>query len=347
MTRPGDRAPLVLGNLDCEARWSRVALPARVLSRISAAATLLRFLFDEPIDLWTPATVDPRRVLALPGHPSPRMLTGPQPQAADGAWAAFAERPGPPARDRWAVTAPAALPAARRVNDRRFAAELAQRLGVAPAGAAEVRSLDELARHLAAGGADASPTAQWICKAPLSAAGRDRVIGGGAAPADELERAVARLLQRFGTLMFEPWLERVADLGVCALVDDAGVTRRPPHTMVTSERGGFLGIRLGAPPLSLSQQTQLDAVVDQVGASLAEAGYRGPFAVDAFLHRTRGGEVALRPLCEINGRLSFGWLAAAAAERLGARELGFSPEPPPGATVLVAGAPGDVATWVR
>lgn len=341
-----DERPLVLGNLDCEARWAGVTLPRRVQARISAAATLLRFLFDEPIALWTPAPVDPRRVPALPQAPVPHLVSGPPPRAAHAAWAAFAGQRLPSPRDRYQLGAPASLAVATQVNDRRFAAALERELQLAVPGACEIRSSGELAEHLARGGAHASPTGQWLCKAPLTAAGRDRVLGQG--PLDATcARAATRLLARFSVLLFEPYLERVADLGVCAVATADGVVQRPPHTLLTSARGGFLGIRTGAPPLTSAQSEELTRVVDHAGRALAAAGYRGPFAVDAFVHRALDGRLQLRALCEINARLSFGWIAAALAERLGTRELGFSAEPPPGATVLVAPAPDDAAAWVR
>lgn len=352
---------LVIGNLDCEARWHGAALPRRVLERISAAATLLRYLFDEPIELWTPAPVDPARLRELPGAPPLRLRSSATPPpAARAGWGAFRELATPlldhpldRRLDPRGIAIPAALATARAVNDRRFASALAARANLAPPGAATITSLEELRRHLAAGGADASPTAQWICKAPLSAAGRDRALGQGPIIEGELERALARLLARFAALTFEPWLERTCDLGVCAVVraDAASpVVQRPPHTLLTTPRGGFCGIAQTPPPLTAAQRALLTATVEAAGRALRDAGYLGPFNVDAFLHRDRGGAVHLRPLCEINARLSFGWIAAALAERHGHAELGFSPlaELPAGATVLVAPDAADpIAAWAR
>ncbi len=356
---------LVLGNLDCETRWHGAVLPRRVLGRISAAATLLRYLFDEPIALWTPAPVDPRRLLPLPGaaplelRTSEALPTASASRAA--AWGAFHDRPattaaiataGAAPRDRHRVSLPAPVAIARAVNDRRFAAALAESLGLAPPGAAIISSLDELRRHLAAGGAAASPTEQWICKAPLSAAGRDRVLGQGAELSGEPERALARLLQRFTALTFEPWLDRTCDLGVCAVVrpdaadGSAVLEQRPPHSLLTTARGGFCGISQAPPLLNEPQRDQLSRTVLAAGHALRAAGYFGPYNLDAFIHRDRRGELQLRALCEINARLSFGWIAAALSERYGLGELGFSP-PPDGATVLVAADDDGVAAWAR
>ena len=57
-------------------------------------------------------------------------------------------------------------------------------------------------------------------------------------------------------------------------------------------------------------------------------------AVDAFAYRDGDGTRRFHPLCEINARLTFGWIARALAARLGTRRLGFGP-PPDGALVLI------------
>lgn len=338
----------VVANLDCETRWHGAVLPRRVLERISAAGCLLRYLFEEPVAVWTPAAVDGARLVDLPGAAPLALAHGAPPRGTRAAWGAFRDdalATTTAARDRFAISVPAPIPVARAVNDRRFAAAIAARLGVAPEGAAVIHSLEELRRHLAA-----SQRAPWICKAPLSAAGRDRVIGASPELDGEPARAVERLLVRFGALLFEPWLERTCDLGVCAVVRADRVEQRAPHTLLTTERGGFLGITQAPPPLSSAQREQLSAIVEACGLALRDAGYLGPFNLDAFLYRSAAGDVALRPLCEINARISFGWIAAALAERYQLGALGFSPlaERPVGATLLLRPSEQDpVAAWAH
>jgi hypothetical protein len=337
----------MIGNLDCETRWHGAVLPGRVLERISAAATLTRFLFEESVALWTPVPVDPRRICDFEGAPVPTLHSGPPPSWAAAAWGAFRASPRPTQpRDRYGITIPASIGAARKVNDRRFAAAVANRLEIAPAGAMVIRSVAELGQHLAEDGAAASPTEQWVCKAPLSAAGRDRVVGRGRAIEGECARAIDRLLRRFAALTFEPWLARICDLGVCAIVDPDRVIQRPPHTLLTTPLGGFSGISLTPPTLSPDHHAQLTHTVTAVGEALRDAGYLGPFTVDAFVHLDRQQRLCLRPLCEINARLSFGWIAAALADRYGICELHFAPAPA-NATLLLTADRDGIAAWVR
>jgi hypothetical protein len=315
----------LLGNLDCEARWAGVALPDAVLARISLYATLFAACAprptrpapdDEPHQIWVPAAVDPARLLAPAGWTPPVPRTG-EPVGVELAWAD---------------------PSARAANDRSRTLAIAEALGVALPGARLVGSLAELDAH-AAGFAGR----RWVCKARWTSAARDRAHGSGSRVDGELRVRLGRMLERFGPLVFEPWLDRVADLGVCGQVAAGGeVTLAEPHRMISDARGRFLGIDLV--PVDRALVAALTPVARGAAQRLAvETGYRGPFAVDAFVYRD-GDAQRLHPLCELNARFTFGWIAHALARRLGARRLGFA-APPPGATVLIA--PGDdrVTAW--
>jgi hypothetical protein len=353
----------LLGNLDCEARWAGVALPDSVARRISLYATLFAACAPDaaPHAIWVPAPIDPARLLAHPGwtppvvHVLPRETTaivvasGPRsaraaatdcgdslPPALDSAQPAATAGPdrfAPPFDLAWAA------PSAKAANDRADTLAIAAALGVALPGARLVASLAEI--DDAAAGLAGRP---WICKARWTAAGRDRALGAGP-PEAELRARVARLLTRFGPLVFEPWLDRVTDLGVCGEVTATGdIVLREPHRIATDARGGFLGIEL-EPSLDRAIAATLAATARAAANMVADrTGYRGPFAVDAFVFRDARGTQELHPLCEFNARHSFGWIAWALAARLGARRLGFD-APPPGATVLIAPGEDRVTAW--
>jgi hypothetical protein len=305
----------VLANLDCEARWAGVTLPAAVRARLALYASLLAAFADadDTVEIWAPAAADPARLLAAHGWRPPVVRAGAI-AAPDLAWA------GADARD---------------VNDRRFALALAQAHAAALPGARVLASVDELA-------AAAGP---WIVKAAWTSAGRDRCRGDGA-PTTEQRTRITRLLAAFGPLVCEPWMDRVLDVGACARVaPDGRVTAEPPHGLITDARGAFLGIDLAPPPLLATEHARLAEVVALAGAALHARGYAGPFSVDAFAYRAPDGARHFHPLCEINARYTFGWVAHALRRRLGTTRLGFSPAPA-GATLLVAPGADGVTAWV-
>jgi len=295
-------------NLDCEARWSGLALPAAVRARISLYGALVSALAPvdhDDLEVWTPVAIDPARWLGRP----------------------LAFRTGvPPRADlRWAD------PEAKAANDRRLA-----------------RTVSALPGSIVIERGEPLPVAApvfrgaWVAKAVWSAAGRDRCRGDGP-PATDLQTRIERLAA-CGAVVVEPWCERVLDLGTCAIVDAAGeVTAEPPHGLVVDGRGGFLGIDLAAPPLEPAERVRFDAWVGDAGRALARAGYAGPFAVDGFVYREPEGGRGLH-VCEINARHSFGWIARALARSNAASRLGFG-EPPPGATILIAPAADGVTAW--
>ncbi len=291
-------------NLDVEARWTRTALPPAVVTRISYYAALTAALApaDAQVRIYAPADVDASRI-DLPVT----VRSGKPGRPADLVWGDLAQR---------------------AANDRRVAMRLAAEHGIGVPGAHAITAVDELAME-----------GPWVAKGLWTSAGRDRCHGSGPLASDQRTR-IARLLDRFGALVVEPWLPRSLDVGVCAWVAD-DVRVDPPHGLVTDARGTFLGIDLAPPLLFPDERERLVAFVAAAGASLRGLGYRGPIAVDAFV----AGTERMLCVCEINARYSFGWVARGFADRFGTTRLGFS-EPPPGARVLIAPAGDGITAWI-
>lgn len=291
-------------NLDIEACWAGASLPSAIATRISYYAALAIALAPhEEAEVWAPGTVDASRI-ALPVM----MRTGARSGPADLAWAQAS---------------------AREVNDRRVAMRLAAEHGIGVPDARAITSVDEL-----------TIDGPWVAKGLWTSAGRDRCHGRGALAPDQRTR-IARLLERFGALVIEPWLPRSLDVGVCAWVGDGEVRVEAPHGLVTDARGTFLGIDLAPPGLLPAEHERLTGFVAAAGAHLRALGYRGPIAVDAFV----GGTERMLCVCEINARYSFGWIARGLAARFGTTRLGFS-APPPDARVLIAPASDGITAWI-
>jgi hypothetical protein len=320
-------------------------LPHQVARSIAALATLLRALAREGDRIWTGLPVAAERMAAVPGLPSPVLESGPlrslEPAEEILAWgetrAVEAERSrsvpavvpagGSPEREpssierRLRAVRPSPPAAAARAGHRRFCLEAARSLGLALPGARMVKTLGEIEAHLEAGGAAASPTEGWVLKAPLSAAGRSRLRGRGRPLDPASVRRAERLLDLFGELLFEPWMDRTADFGSPAIAGERGVELLGLHGLEVDPGGVFRGITVpprGSAPAGLSSEETLllERTTLAVGELLREAGYRGPFGLDGWRYRDISGSAQFQPLGEINGRMTMGLLARALVERL-------------------------------
>ena len=368
--RPAGRR--ILGNLLAEAELAplvldlpraRRASPSRpAVAAAAGFATLLRAFAEDGDRLWTPAPVDPARLPEVPGLPQPLLESGPLDRLAPTRrLLAWCETPAASALRARAAAGPSArltaseleaplhellwrLPppppaAVAALHDRAAHLALARELGCALPGARLVASLAEI-EQAAAG----VPT--WVVKARFSAAGRDRHVereaNGGLADAAVRAR-LARLLERHGPLLFEPWMARTQDVGAAGLVL---AQRKEGHTGLVSwhrqlvdRDGRFQGIELALDfaDAGLPHETfvSVERILRHVGAALAEVGYQGPFGVDGWTYRRGDGSPALHLLGEVNVRLTFGLVARALVDRL-RRPLGL---PASGrASLLLGGA---------
>jgi hypothetical protein len=342
----GDR--LLIGNLDAEIEIARALTPgphpglSSAAGRLVGAAASHMALLARPGDrLWLPAPAPPEELCAVARDRAVVVETGPLAEVAlAGQVCAWAETESV-ARHRaasgdadggelsalaagsdWRATLWHLWPApevAQRVNHRGFALSLALDRGWALPGAAVVRDVDDLERHLAAGAAGAGVDGAWVLKAPLSAAGRERMryrdaeIGRG----DRVR--IERLLARFGELLLEPWVDRVLDIACAGLVHPGGVRMFAPHRLDNDPRGVFRAAIIddAGTPEQAQHRDAVQAAGQAAGEALAAAGYLGPFSVDAYLWRDPTGAIRLQPMSEINARLSFGLLARIAAEDAG------------------------------
>jgi len=342
---------LIVGNLDCENGFAAqslssvapAALPRPVLENISAAATLLRVFCTEKDRLWTPLPVDAGRLTGPPELARPTLAEGPLSAAEQEvevlAWgeteAVAALRAGRPAAQPYREDAPLAgrlwsLPeasaaAAAAVNDKRFCQQLREKLGLALPASRIIKNTAELEEHLENSSGCPELSGGWVLKAPFSAAGRLRLIAEGPG-AGELELKRARnLFEAHGALVFEPWLERTADFGFCALVLEERNVLLGPHGLETDVQGRFRGLAFSSS--SAGNLPGLETVVDAAADAAREEGYLGPLEVDCWSWRDSGGDEHFQPLGEINARISFGLVGRAIIETLGEATGWIAQEP--------------------
>ena len=348
---------LLIGNLDAEIEIARARTPgphpglsAAAARLVGAAASHMALLGRSGDRMWLPAPAPPEELCAVARERGLVIETGSLEQVApagdvcawaetdtvarlrrdtslasgDGSANARGELAALATSDDWHAALWRLWPeaeVAQRVNHRGFALALALERGWALPAARVVRDVEELERHLAAGASGAGLDGAWVLKAPLSAAGRERMRHRG----DDIGRGdrvrIERLLARFGELLFEPWVDRVEDLACAGLVHPAGVRVFSPHRLDNDPRGVFRAAIIDDAATSgpiVEHRDAVEAAARAAGETLSAAGYLGPFSVDAYVWRDPTGAPRLQPMSEINARLSFGLLARIAAEDAGA-----------------------------
>lgn len=169
-----------------------------------------------------------------------------------------------------------------------------------------VESMAALDRILAARSAPES----WIVKAPFSASGRERYLmrKGTLLPDAKSRRTVEHLFERHGPLLFEPWMDRIADYGCAALLTATELRIVGIHSQQVDIKGQFAGIDLDADLPGRDRERFLE-IVEGVASALRREGYVGPFGVDAWTYRREDGTTVFHPLGEINARMTFGLVA--------------------------------------
>lgn len=320
----------MVANLDAEASWARElrpSLPRPALSRaarrqMAVLGSLLRTFCTTEQGLWLPGPVDPERLPDHPRLPRPTIRNdGSVPGRGAGGsghrlWGITAEWPAARGLDASDAEAPEPTIVAR-VNDRSWAQDLRLRRGWALPHSGMLSSSSEFERHLQLYRRSAGPRAPWVLKAPLSAAGRHRVLCLPDRPGPG-QRAIDGLFRRHGELLFEPWMRRVDDFGALFSVDEPGLDGSIQfHRQLLTDRGHFRGIQLLPEDelgLGAALAGQRQVMVD-IAQALADAGYRGPVAVDFWRYRRSDGSVGVHPLGEINARCSFARVARSLAAR--------------------------------
>ncbi len=299
----------LVANLYAEEAYRSVALecderpltgPAR--EALTVAGALFRILAEDDADeLWTIDPIEASRLPELPTVPNVSVHGG-------------APTPSPSVR-YWML--PPTKQLAAWVS-REFAHRQEQLHRFRLPGAAFVASWGELRDATKAiEQASRSEQPRWVAKSCYSAAGRDRFWETGNNSSLE---ALKRWIEHEQGAVVEPWLPRTADYGACGW---AGRTTRLDtiHELLNTPRGAFRGVRLSTsapitPSLTPDDAQRISDTFHTVAEQLVQAGYTGPFGIDAFRYVTPGGETELHTLSEINARWSVGALARRWVDRL-------------------------------
>lgn len=219
---------------------------------------------------------------------------------------------------RYAGTAtPPSLEAIRKANSRAFCLTL-EKSGDADCKGSLFTSMGQLEAWLV----DRSPGEEWLLKGEHGYAGTANVRIRGGSLAGDMRLRVESLFADHGRAVLEPWHTRLLDMAALFRVSPHGTVEEfRGHVLLNSRDGAFLGVQIAAdcaPPAAWCDALRLQA--EKLALALVAIGYHGPVGLDAYVREAPEGP-RLRPLVDVNARLSMALPAHGLARRLPDRHI--------------------------
>ncbi len=181
-------------------------------------------------------------------------------------------------------------------------------------------ALMEISRLLGSG--------QVLLKAPFACAGRGHLRVNHGSPPARTRGWIDNTLAAHGAVVIEPWLDRVLDFSALYEMKPGGQTAPLALTRIENDAAGrFLGIRIGPKWGNLLEPEHAEFLFrgadvarlyqERIPAAMQALlpGHAGPLCVDAMVHRRGDGSLALKPVVELNVRMTMGRLAYEWAKR--------------------------------
>jgi uncharacterized ferritin-like protein (DUF455 family) len=195
---------------------------------------------------------------------------------------------------------------------------LEQMLGPVPETGKLLREQDEILAEIV----HYLESGQALLKAPMSHAGRGHLRVNTASDPVKTLGWIRNTLAGHGAVVVEPWLDRAMDFSALYEMKPGGNVVLVGLTRMENDAAGrFLGIHV-SPKWGTMLGSQMaeflfrEARVMEVYQKKIPAqllgllpGYIGPLCVDAMVHRKSNGELALKPVVEVNVRLTMGRVA--------------------------------------
>ncbi len=213
------------------------------------------------------------------------------------------------ARNGWHCEGPD-LDAVATANSRAFSSALEQEWNVGLPHARPIHTLQELNDAVAESIRHAPG---WVVKANFGMSARERILGRGGTAAPQAVQWVQKQLAENEAVYFEPWVDRIEEVGVQFTISKEGEPLLEGITpLLTDHVGTYRGSRFRGASCQLARSDEFAAVLDivtQAAQRIQQHGYCGPLGIDAMRYRTADEESRWRPLQDINARLTMGRLA--------------------------------------
>jgi uncharacterized ferritin-like protein (DUF455 family) len=136
-----------------------------------------------------------------------------------------------------------------------------------------------------------------------------------------LEKWIRSTIGAQGSIVVEPWLDKLHDLSIQIEVQEGDRVRLlGARQFITDSRWQYRGTILGSSFRGLSAESlrfvhhalpRWSEFARDVGRALGAAGYRGPAGLDAMVWKTPEGALRFKPMNELNPRWTMGRVALA------------------------------------
>lgn len=318
--------------------------PASALA-IARAGCALPLWWADPADaVLVPdaaCLAEARRIAALHNLPDVAVTASPslditelQPWGWSGHMANIFARAGV---DASLLPSPEALAGMRLLSHRRTAIEVLKHIGwhseLMPVEASTVDEAVDLLRR----------RGKAVMKLPWSGSGRG-VIMAHEIPLATLHGYIEGVIRRQGSIIVEPWYERVLDFAMLFDITDTAVSFTGLSVFASDTRGRYAGNIVASQQhlagLIGSDVSYLIPPVAQALRDITAGLYRGPVGVDMMVYRTASsGHTAIMPCIEVNMRNTMGMVAERLARKGLRGVLRYCPEPGMGGTILSGSGP--------
>ena len=179
-----------------------------------------------------------------------------------------------------------------------------------------------------------------VLKTPFGTAANGlRLLEKSDSLSSSLEAWIQAIFETQGSLIVEPWLNRVFDFSVQLNATSSGLKPIAYTQLLNNQRGQFRGIHLHrfdrgiAPEIArflmtpVNRQPRLyhtfdNRVLPQLSEALSMRSYQGPLGIDSFVYRDPFGELKLKPIAEINPRYTMGRIGLEIAKRIAPQAVG-------------------------
>lgn len=214
-------------------------------------------------------------------------------------------------------------------NSRQWSFEWERQLQVALPGAARIERLEDVAaavKHAASEWGEPVAEQAWVIKANFGMAARERVLGRGPTLPPSHVRWLQRRLQADGAAFFEPWLRRVAEIGIQWDVPPLGAGQPSLlglTPLLTDRHGGYCGSAFAPGVAVPAEWQQAVNISERTARQLQQHGYFGPLGIDAAIYADSTGRTLARPLQDINARYTMGRLALGFCRLLNVGQCGL------------------------